>query len=160
MLWPWMPPGIWLKSGRHGLVSRLPASSTFPRSPPRSLHLRLCKGRSFCLETLPGLCPKDTHLSSKPHFSSQALKEWSPFSVSPPLPASLFWVLLWPSPATRSSAPPVPRGSSRRRCSRRSLQFPVHRPESSWEPPPRPGCLGPQDSKHRAEKLSTRLLSE
>ena len=90
VLWPWTPPGIWLRSGQHGLVSRLPASSTFSHSPPHSLHLRLCKGWSFCLETLPGLCPKDTHLSSKPHFSSQALKEWSPFSSSPCLLATLF----------------------------------------------------------------------
>lgn len=82
-------PGIWLRSGQHGLVSRLPASSTFPHSPPHSLHLHLCKGWSFCLETLPGLCPKDTHLSSKPHFSSQALKEWSLFSASPCLLATL-----------------------------------------------------------------------
>lgn len=83
---PWRLAEV--RSARTGVqITRL---AHLPTLPPHSLHLCLCKGWSFCLETLPGFCPKDTHLSTKPHFSSQALKEWSLFSASPSLLATLF----------------------------------------------------------------------
>ena len=149
VLWPWTPHGVWLRSGQHGLVSRLPALPTFPHSLPIPYTCVFARAGPSAWKPFQGsvqktpICPLNPISALKPSRNGPSSlpphPSWPhcsrPFSLAQPSQPLLWfpWCLEAPSGGA-------------------ALEFLVHRPVSSWEPLPRPCCLGPQDAKHKAEK--------